>query len=102
MTTLLLALAIGLANAARGSGIKGGKVIVVLMMLLASYAMTWDVVRTIIFPLPLCAFWWQKGGTGIRMKETIAKLSFLHLGNNTWRFFEFFSVFVYSLGYLSI
>jgi hypothetical protein len=102
MLSLLLALCCGLVNAGRGSGIKGGKVYTVLAMLIACYIITNDPIRTIIFPLPLCALWWQKYGTGKDMPEIVRKLAFLNFKDKTWRFVEFISVFVYSWGYLSL
>ena len=99
---LLLSLCNALVNAARGSGIKGGKVIVISMMLLSAYAVSFNVYSAIAFPIPLLMFWWQKGGTGRFMKEIVSYLSFLGIGNNTWRFFEFSSIFIYSLIYLLV
>lgn len=95
---ILLSLCLGFANAARGSGIKGGKVLVVLMMALSAYTITESWIIALLFPLPLCAFWWKPGGTGSSMP---AILSWFHAPfiseNLQWRAFEAISVIVYSL-----
>ena len=97
---ILFSLCNGLANAARGAGVKGGKVIVILMMLITAYSLSGSYIITACYPMPLLWHWWRKGGTGRDMKEIIAALSFLGFGDSTWRFFEFASVFVYSIIYL--
>ena len=103
MITVLFAMCLGIANAARGGGVKGGKVVVVVIMLIACYALTKSLLRTIIFPLPLLGFWWQSGGTGLNMPRTIKFFSFMQpYGEGAWRFTEWLSVFIYSLGYLAI
>ena len=40
MITILLSMCCAIANAARGGGVKWGKVVVVVMMLIACYALT--------------------------------------------------------------
>jgi hypothetical protein len=103
MLTILFAMCLGIANAARGGGVKGGKVVVVVMMLIAGYALTESLLRTIIFPFPLLGFWWRDGGTGFNMPRTQKFFSFMEpYGEGSWRFFEFISLFIYSLGYLAI
>lgn len=99
---ILLSLCLGLINAAKGSGIKGGKVAVILSMLVVAYIFTNNLIWTLLFPLPLCISWWVPGGTGGYMPWVISKFGFLGLGDNTWRFFEVFEVFIYSLIYLTI
>lgn len=100
---ILLSLCLGLINAARGSGIKGGKVYTLLAMWLVAWTLTDNPYITGLFPVPLLVFWWKKGGTGSSMK---AVLSWFHIPfipeDHQWRAFELVSVFVYSVVYLGI
>lgn len=94
---LLLSLCNGFANGARGSGIKGGKVVVVLMMILSSFAITHSY-YSILFPIPLLLSWWVPGGTGGYMREVIGAMSFLNWNEGQkWRFFEIMVVFLYCM-----
>ena len=97
MLIILLSLCLGLLNAARGSGVKNMKPVVLLSMSLVAYIITGNYWVTGLFWLPLALSWWIPGGTGLYMPWVVKKLAFLGLTNYTWRFFEFFSVFIYSL-----
>ncbi len=97
MIELLFALCVGLVNAGRGSGIRGGKVYLAITMWVLAWVVTQNPYATLLFPLPQFLFFWQKGGTGVWHQPVISKLSFLGLKDNTWRFFEFATPFIYSL-----
>jgi hypothetical protein len=106
MLTLLLAMCIGAANAARGAGINGGKVVVFFLMWIAAWTVTENIYLTLLFPIPQGCFWWQKGGTGVWHPIVIKALKWLPVPDDNdslrWRFFEFSSAFIYSLLYLMI
>lgn len=102
MLNLLLSICIGLANADRGNGRKGGKVITVFMMLISAYVV-WHSWYVVLFPLPLLLSWWIKGGTGGYMRQVIEFLRFIPLDEGKrWRLFEFLAPFIYSLILLNI
>lgn len=100
MIEVLLSLCLGLINSARGSGIKNMKFPELFAMSLVAYTITHDLWLSLIFPIPQALVF--AIGTGFWMPWIVRKLSFLGFGNNTWRLFEFLSVFLYSLIYLSI
>lgn len=95
LKALLLAMCIGVANAARGSGLKNTKPVVLVIMGIACFTITnvWWV--SALFPLPLLVFWWI--GTGEAM-------AFLLNGadGKWWRVWEWGIPFVYSVIVLSI
>lgn len=89
MLTLLLSLCCGLANSARGAGIKNAKLPVLLSLALYAYIITNNYWIAGFFWLPLALFWWKPGGPGSTMPYVVPYMQ--------WRIFEFLSVFLYCL-----
>lgn len=103
METLIESLINGIANAWRGSGLKGGKILTVVLMMGSAYYALPSYWFAGLFPLPLLLFWWKKGGTGSSHKAILSWFHIPYLREDLqWRAFEFTSVFLYSLIVLSI
>lgn len=82
---LLLAICLGLINAARGSGISGVKFIELIALGLSAYIITSDILLSIIFLIPVGLLF--ASGTGELMPVFKIK----------WRYCEFLMIFIYSI-----
>lgn len=98
---VLLSLCCGLANSARGSGIKNMKWPVLLSMALSAYTIWPNYWYIGLCPVPLLLFWIKPGGTGASMPWILSWFHILYIpADHQWRAFETFSVWIYMLIYL--